>query len=344
VFFNDDGSQYLYYSRNAYRSWNWDSDLGKYVEESNILAVPLTRAWWEDPAGRTMPSIDPAYRGANASKGGPDGPRRDGWVQILSYQQDKQSWENAHVNDYELSGGERKDRRWEEGSTTFRSGGRYYLTYSANNWESPSYGVGYATATNPLGPWKKAPENPILSQDPQIGMYSTGHGSLAFSPDGSEMYYVHHGRPTTTAGQRRLYTEGMTLEGGMLDIDQATSDRPVPSGVAPYAIQASTRSLRLRRGESAPLTWRVDSAAGSSLALANPLNRVQMSVANPRVATLDLAPDGASGTVAAGSPGRTTITLAYQRALAAGGWADVFNLFGTERQPVTVTLDVTVTG
>jgi beta-xylosidase len=28
VYFADDGSQYLYYSRNAYRNWNWDSDLG----------------------------------------------------------------------------------------------------------------------------------------------------------------------------------------------------------------------------------------------------------------------------------------------------------------------------
>ena len=37
-------------------------------------------------------------------------------------------------------------------STTWRhSNGLYYLTYSANNWESPFYGVGYAIADNPLG-------------------------------------------------------------------------------------------------------------------------------------------------------------------------------------------------
>jgi len=153
-------------------------------------------------------------------------------VQILSYQRDKQSWENAHVDDYALSGGEKKDRRWEEGSTTFKLGRTYYLTYSANNWESPSYGVGYATARSPLGPFKKYAGNPILHQDPTIGMYSTGHGSLAFSPDRSEMYYVHHARPTPDAGRRRLYTERMTVSGGVLDIDQSTSDRPVPSGVA----------------------------------------------------------------------------------------------------------------
>src|SRR3954449_10688029 len=175
VYFAPGGAQYLYFSRNAYRNWNWDADLGKYVEESNILAVPLTTAWWDDPTGRTMPTIDPAYRNAKASKGGPDGPgRRDGWVQILSYGQDKQAWENAHVDDYALSGGTKKDRRWEEGSTTFKhtyanpSGAThsaYYLTYSANNWESPFYGVGYAVADQPLGPYKKAATNPILAQN-----------------------------------------------------------------------------------------------------------------------------------------------------------------------------------
>jgi beta-xylosidase len=338
VYFAKDGSQYLYFSRNAYRNWNWDADLGKYVEESDILAVPLTRAWWKDPTGRTMPSIARAYRGAKASKGGPDLPRRDGWVQILSYQQDKQAWENAHVNDYELSGGEKKDRRWEEGSTTFKLGGTYYLTYSANNWESPSYGVGYATARSPLGPFKKYAGNPILHQDPTIGIYSTGHGSLAFSPDRSEMYYVHHGRPTPDAAQRRLYTERMTASGGVLDIDQSTSDRPVPSGVAPYAITASARSLRLRAGRAARLAWRVTSADGARLALANPLNRVSATVADSRVAEVHLAPGGAGGTVVAKAAGRTRITLSYQRELAAGGYFDVVD----DARPVSLTVDVKV--
>jgi len=338
VYFAKDGSQYLYFSRNAYRNWNWDAELGKYIEESDILAVPLTRAWWKDPTGRTMPSIARSYRGAKASTGGPDGPRRDGWVQILSYQQDKQAWENAHVNDYALSGGEKKDRRWEEGSTTFKLGGTYYLTYSANNWESPSYGVGYATARSPLGPFKKYAGNPILQQDPTIGMYSTGHGSLAFSPDRSEMYYVHHGRPTPDDGQRRLYTERMTVRGGVLDIDQSTSDRPVPSGVAPYRMRASARSLRLRADRTAQLRWRVASADGARLALANPLNRVSATVADPRVVEIHPAADGAGGTVVAKARGRTTITLTYQRELAAGGYFDVVN----DAWPVSLTVDVKV--
>src|SRR5689334_13072491 len=92
VYFAPDGHKYLYVSRNAYRNWNWDTDLGKYIEESDIIAVPLDDAWFNDPRGRTMPQIPASYRGANNVPGGPPaGPRRDKYVQILSYDADKQA-------------------------------------------------------------------------------------------------------------------------------------------------------------------------------------------------------------------------------------------------------------
>jgi GH43 family beta-xylosidase len=345
VFFDSDGRTYLYFSRNAYRNWVWDTDLGKYIEESNIYAVELTNDWWNDPRGQTMPTIAPKYRGANSAPGGPPGPRRDGWVRILDYDHDKQAWENADVNDYAATGGEKKDRRWAEGSSTLKTYGPdgrpiYYLTYSANNWETPQYGVGYATASSPLGPFTKSPANPILSQDASIGMYSTGHGSFAVSPDERQLYYVHHGRPSPTEPQRRLYTERAVLDPGSLglSIDQATSDRPIPSGVAPYSISASSRSLYLRSGTSRSLAWRVASADGALLALGNPLNRVRAVSANPGVATVEDA-GGSSGRVVAHAPGRTTVTLTYQREHASGAYVDVYN----GRRPVSVRVAVVVT-
>jgi beta-xylosidase len=331
VFFDSDGRIYLYFSRNAYRNWVWDTDLQKYIEESNIYAVELTGDWWKDPTGRTMPTIAPRFLNANESPGGPPGPRRDGYVRILDYDHDKQAWENADVNDYELSGGAKKDRRWEEGSSTLKHDGRYYLTYSANNWETPQYGVGYATATSPLGPFTKSATNPILSQNAQIGMYSTGHGGFAFSPDDSELYYVHHGRPSPTEPQRRLYTERAYLD-STLRIDQATSDRPIPSGVAPYTLRPSARGIVLDAGDSKHLTWQVDSADGAHLALGNPLNRVSATVADPGVATID------DGTVTGHAPGTTALTLAYQRQSSNGSYYDVVD----GRGPVAVTVRVTV--
>jgi hypothetical protein len=335
VFFDAGGRVYLYFSRNAYRNWNWDTDLGKYIEESNIYAVELTKGWWNDPSGSTMPTIAPRYAGANAGPGGPPGPRRDGYVRILDYGHDKQAWENADVNDYASSGGEKKDRRWEEGSSTLERigpGGKptYYLTYSANNWETPAYGVGYATAASPLGPFRKSTTNPILSQNAQVGMYSTGHGGFALSPDGGELYYVHHGRPSPTDPQRRLYTERAFL-GRTLTIDQATSDRPLPSGVTPISVRSSTHVLTLRPRASRRIAWRVTSAQGAAFALANPLNRVTARTGDADVATVDItSPDGAA--VVAHGPGRTTLTLTYQREHADGRYTDVVS----ERVRVTV--------
>jgi Glycosyl hydrolases family 43 len=358
VFFAPDGHKYLYVSRNAYRNWHWDTDLGKYIEESDIIAVPLDDAWWNDPRGRTMPGIPAAYQGTNNQPGGPSGPRRDKYVQILSYDADKQAWENADVNDYALSGGEKKDRRWEEGSTTFTHNYRdaaghrhtaYYLTYSANNWETPQYGVGYAVADGPLGPFRKAPNNPILSQNASIGMFSTGHGDIEFSPDGRQLYYVHHGRPTATDPQRRLYTDRMRFLDARLDVFgkpalqilQSTSDEPVPSGVAPYRLRASARSLAVGpRGRATLQAW-VTAADGARLALENPLNRVAFRVANPGVVRVVVRRGGVARVIAR-APGTTRIRLAYQRQRARGGYFSVFDELGGERRPVAATVRVRV--
>jgi glycosyl hydrolase family 43 len=358
VFFAPNGRKYLYVSRNAYRNWNWDPALGKYIEESDIIAVPLDSAWWNDPTGRTMPQIPKAYRNANDRPGGPRGPRRDRYVQILSYDDDPQAWENADVNDYALTGGEKKDRRWEEGSTTFthtyrdaqgRQRTAYYLTYSANNWETPQYGVGYAVADSPLGPWRKAPNNPILHQNPRIGMYSTGHGDIEFSPDGRELYYVHHGRPSATTEQRRLYTERMRFLDGALDvfgkpglrIDQSTSDEPIPSGVAPYGLRPSAPSIDMRAGVRRRLAATVTSADGARLALDNPLNRVAFRVADRDIARVDRRRGGVVEVVGLRA-GTTTIRLVYQRRRAHDGYFDVFDQVGSQRRWVAATVRVRV--
>ncbi|GIH15222.1 glycoside hydrolase family 43 protein [Rugosimonospora africana] len=357
VFFDEDGRIYLYFSRNAYRNWVWDTELGKYIEESNIYAVELTRDWWNDPTGSTLPSIAPAYRDANKRVDAPPGARRDGYAPILSYGADPQAWENAHVNDYTLYHGTRKDRRWEEGSTTFvrhvRDGrGKpvrvYYLLYSANNWENEYYGVGYATSSGPLGPFTKYAGNPILSEDLSLPISGTGHGSLAFSPDGQESYYVHHGRPAD--GPRKLYTSRLLMDGAGVDAHgvpalstvESVSDEPVPSGVAPYRLTTSAGKVVVSVGQSAPATWTVQSANRVPMPLANPLNRVVVGVDRPDVVAV--AADGASSATLTGlRPGTAVVTLAYQRRLASGQYVDVVNRRGAHSEPVTQVVRVVVT-
>jgi hypothetical protein len=341
VFFDADGRIYLYYSRNAYRNWVWDDDLGKYIEESNIYAVELTGDWWTDPTGATMPAIAPAYRDANLAPDDPAGTRKDGFVPILNYGSDKQEWENAHVDDYANTGGAKKDRRWAEGSTTLRTVDAqgqplYYLTYSANNFENEFYGVGYATSRGPLGPWRKSTANPILSQDPAKGLYSTGHGSVVDSPSGGEHYYVHHGRPSTTS-PRALYTSALDIGAG-LAIRSSTADEPLPAGVGPLRLRTDDRLLRTSPGRPVTTTAHVVSAPGAEFDLANPMNRVRATLRPADAGTVTVT--GNQVTVTTTRPGRAVLTVVYQRELAAGGYRDVANTRPHLSVPVHVTIPV----
>lgn len=45
---------------------------------------------------------------------------------------------------------------WNEGPEMIKHGGRYYLTYSGNCFAGSAYSVGYAVASEPLGPFVKA--------------------------------------------------------------------------------------------------------------------------------------------------------------------------------------------
>ncbi|QES88578.1 glycoside hydrolase family 43 protein [Rhizosphaericola mali] len=87
--------------------------------------------------------------------------------------------------------------RWEtvmgkvtEGPTVLKHNGVYYLIYSANDFRSQSYAVGYATSTSITGPWIKYSNNPILSKE-NTGYSGTGHGDVFTGAD-NQMYYIFH--------------------------------------------------------------------------------------------------------------------------------------------------------
>ena len=66
------------------------------------------------------------------------------------------------------------------------------MIYSANSYESPFYGVGYATATSPMGPWTKYDKNPIF-QKPE-DLVGVGHSALFKDKSGQlkMVFHAHH--------------------------------------------------------------------------------------------------------------------------------------------------------
>lgn len=89
-----------------------------------------------------------------------------------------------------------------EGPTVVKHKGVYHLLYSANDFRNPDYAVGYATATNPLGPWKKSSTNPIISKE-LLGVNGTGHGDLFTDKNGQLQYVLHTHYSKDTVSPRK---------------------------------------------------------------------------------------------------------------------------------------------
>ena len=142
---------------------------------------------------------------------------------------DKQAeWESRSVTGHEVN------RRWTEGSVTFKKDSLYSIMYSANHFGGEYYAIGYATAASPLGPFKKAANNPVLQKNTDKGglVSGTGHNSIAYSPDGKEMFCVYHGRTAKTGHGRVVFIDRMQVKNGVITVfGPTTSPQKYPSGV-----------------------------------------------------------------------------------------------------------------
>jgi GH43 family beta-xylosidase len=98
--------------------------------------------------------------------------------------------------------------------------------YSANYFGGKNYAVGYATSQSPLGPFKKAVNNPVLEKNVEKGgiVTGTGHNSITFSTDGKTMLCVYHGRTSATGNKRMVFIDPMEVNGkGILTVDRPTT-------------------------------------------------------------------------------------------------------------------------
>lgn len=192
VYFSEDGKMYLYYSRCCYKhpveteisKWARANNLFDEIEESWVYGIELASDF-SGVVGEPVLLLRPPLK-----------------------VNDRQSeWESRSVTSNEVN------RRWTEGSYLFKHGDLYYMMYSANHFAGENYAVGYATSTNPLGPFEKSTNNPILEKNTEKGgeVTGTGHNSVLFTKDG-KMYCVYHGRTTRTGGDRVVFIDEMIID------------------------------------------------------------------------------------------------------------------------------------
>lgn len=212
VFFDGDGKSYLYYSRVAFKhpveseiaEWARKKGWFREIEESWVYGVEL-KTDFSGVIGKPTLLLRPP----------------------VTVRDKQAAWESRSVTAREVN------RRWTEGSVTFKKGGMYYIMYSANYFGGRHYAVGYGTSTSPLGPYKKAPNNPVLQKNTGTGgsVTGTGHNSIAYSPDGKEMFCVYHGRTTKTGDERVVFIDRMQVKGNVITVaGPTTTPQKLPSG------------------------------------------------------------------------------------------------------------------
>jgi beta-xylosidase len=112
------------------------------------------------------------------------------------------------------------DQGWEGGLVEAPSmvahEGRYYLFYSANDWATAAYGVGYAVCDSPLGPCAKPSEGPWLaSTDKAQGP----GGEEVFTDDQGRLWMVLHawigGKVGYPDGARNLFVVPLDFVNGV---------------------------------------------------------------------------------------------------------------------------------
>jgi GH43 family beta-xylosidase len=80
-----------------------------------------------------------------------------------------------------------------EGPFVRKRGGRYYCFFSGGAWREPNYGVGYAVAEHPLGPWEVAVgDGPLVLATAPDAALGPGHASIVSGPDGTTEWIVYH--------------------------------------------------------------------------------------------------------------------------------------------------------
>jgi len=116
-----------------------------------------------------------------------------------------------------------------EGPWMLKHHNRYYLLYSGNGANTKRYAVGYATADNPVGPFTKYPENPIIKGS--TGIYGPGHGSVAKDSAGKLWHLYHQKQGSAVGWDRFICIDPLWFDCNGVLHGKATRGTPQPAPV-----------------------------------------------------------------------------------------------------------------
>lgn len=100
--------------------------------------------------------------------------------------------------------------RVNEGAYVLKHNDTYFMTYSANSYESQFYGIGFATAPNINGTWTKYDQNPILQKPGEL--VGVGHSAMFTGKDGNLRIVFHAHNSKERIHPRHMYISTVRFE------------------------------------------------------------------------------------------------------------------------------------
>ncbi len=104
-----------------------------------------------------------------------------------------------------------------EGPFVRKHGERYYCFYSGGSWETEGYGVAYAIAEHPLGPWSEPPDAPRLLATVPGRVIGLGHNVVVTTREGRDVIVYHAWDPQLSARRMCIDPLDWTPDGPVVD-------------------------------------------------------------------------------------------------------------------------------
>jgi beta-xylosidase len=121
--------------------------------------------------------------------------------------------------------GETRDWYTLEGPTVVLHDGIYHLFFSGGSWEGPGYGVAFATAPGPLGPWThQAGDGPTVLNSAITGLTGPGHNSVHRLHSGQDVIAYHAWDAAHT--RRQTYVDPLSWVDGIPSVELVPSLAP----------------------------------------------------------------------------------------------------------------------
>ena len=132
-----------------------------------------------------------------------------------------------------------------EGPNVYKNASRYFLTYSANDYQSQDYAVGYALSTNiAQARWTKMSSySPFLHR--WNGLYGTGHHSLFTDKEGKLRIVFHAHKSESEIHPRAMYIATVKCSSNIMRMDYSDETIVPVLGTPPSAVESPSDETSL---------------------------------------------------------------------------------------------------